>query len=126
VRNGDEESAVGDLIGLAGEASPALIDAFRAEPDAGIRAVIVRVVWERREESAIALLQEALSDPTEEVWQEALNGSIALASPQILELLTAARTREWADQLCRKRFLLYIDEAILYLQGLLRANPRLK
>ncbi|HUC98219.1 MAG TPA: hypothetical protein VMR88_07040 [Candidatus Polarisedimenticolaceae bacterium] len=43
---------------------------------------------------AIAFLIEAINQSDEEIWQEALDGLVALPSPEALAVLTATSTRE--------------------------------
>ena len=43
---------------------------------------------------AIAFLIEAVNQSDEEIWQEALDGLVALPSPEALAVLTATSTRE--------------------------------
>ncbi len=111
-RNGDEESAFIDLIEMAGEVLPALTEHFRIEADIAARALLVRVAWERRDQAALPLLAEALGQPQEEIWQEALDGLVAFASPESLEILRRARQRGDADEITAKRFRMWLEEAI--------------
>jgi hypothetical protein len=121
-RAGDDEAALGALLEVEEELVPSLFDAFRNEPDAEARAFLVRVAWERREENSTTFIVEALNDPEEEVWQTALDGTVALASPEILDVLQSLRTQERADAVTAKRFQLCVDEAILYVEGLVRGR----
>jgi len=100
------------------ELVPAIVKIFRAEPDHDLRAFLVRVAWERHEELSAEFILEALNDAAEEVWQSALDGAVALASPEILEALKALRLQERADASMTRRFQMCVDEAILYVEGL--------
>jgi len=122
-RSGDEESAFFTLIELTGDVLPTLIEIFRAEQAAEIRAFLVNAAWERRDEAVIPFLAEALRESAEEVWQQALDGLVAFASPQSLEILQAARARTFADAAADKRLRLWLNEAIQQVEFELRAKP---
>jgi hypothetical protein len=111
-RGGEEEAAFFALLEIPGDVLPALIDAFRIETDAAIRALLVRAAWDRRDHSALPFLGEALSELQEQVWQQALDGLVAFASPESLEILRRARHRDCADDAAAKRFRLWLEEAI--------------
>ena len=81
-RRGDEEGAFHGLSELTDDAVPELIERFRAEALAPSRALAVKALWERRDPSIIPFLSEALQDCEEEVWQEALDGLVTLASAE--------------------------------------------
>ena len=121
-RSGDEESAFFTLIELPGDVLPALIEIFRAERAAAVRAFLVKVAWERREEAVIPFLGEALNESEEEVWQQALDGLVAFASPQSLEILQSARARACSDSSNDKQLRLWLDEAIQQVEFELRAK----
>ena len=94
---------------MPGEVMAALTIAFRTEQDPAIRTFLIKVAWQRGDRQAIDLLAKALNKSDEEIWQEALDGLVALASPEALTVLMAARTRELAD---RQRFQSCAEEAI--------------
>lgn len=121
-RSGDEESAFFTLIELPGDVLPALIEIFRAERAAAVRAFLVKVAWERREEAVIPFLGETLNESEEEVWQQALDGLVAFASPQSLEILQSARALAFSDASNDKRLRLWLDEAIQQVEFELRAR----
>lgn len=109
-RGGDQEAAFVELLELAGEVLPALIEIYRAEQESEICAFLVRVAWERRDRAALSFLGDALNHEQEEVWQAALDGLVAFASPESLEILRQARNRDPATD--TRRFLLWLEEAI--------------
>lgn len=119
-RTGADDAALAELLEIADDILPILVDVYRSEPDPDLRAFLVQVGWERHEECSANFIVEALNDPAEEVWQTALDGSVALASPEILEVLQAARIQERADASTARRFQLCVDEAILYVEGLVQ------
>lgn len=122
-RSGDEESAFFTLVELPGDVLPALIEIFRAERATAVRAFLVKVAWERREETVIPFLADALNESEEEVWQQALDGLVAFASPQSLEILQSARARACSDSSNDKQLRLWLDEAIQQVEFELRARP---
>jgi hypothetical protein len=119
-RSGDDDGALAQLLEEAAELVPAIGEIFRAEADPDLRAFLVRVAWERREEGSDGLILEALNDPAEEVWQSALDGAVAMASPQMLEALKSLQCQERSDASMTRRFQMCIEEAILYVEGLVR------
>ena len=121
-RNGEDEEPLAALLESDADIVPAMAELFRGETDPNVRAFLVRVAWERRERSSVEFLVEALSDPTEEVWQSALDGTVALASPEILEVLHAVKLQVRPDAAMARRFQMCVEEAILYVEGLLRGR----
>ena len=122
-RRGDEESAFFALLELTGDVVPALIEIFRAEQAIEVRAFLVKAAWERRDDAVIPFLDEALRDSAEEVWQQALDGLVAFASPQSLQILQSARARVNSAAADDKRLRLWLDEAIQQVEFELRAKP---
>ena len=121
-RSGDEEAAFYDLLDLPGKLLDDLIGEFRAEQDSNVRALLIKVAWERKENGILPFLNDALDVPDELVWQQALDGLVAFASPEVHEILLAARTREFADTTLTKRFRLWLEEAIQQVEFELRAK----
>jgi hypothetical protein len=119
-KGGDDDAAMAQLLDESIELVPAIVEIFRAEPDPDLRAFLVRVAWERHEVLSGEFVLEALNDAAEEVWQSALDGAVALASPEMLEALKALRLQERADASMTRRFQMCVDEAILYVEGLVR------
>jgi HEAT repeat protein len=119
-RSGDEDAAFHGLIELPNDTLPAVIDYFRMEPLGAIRALLVKAIWERRDPSAVSFLAEALQDHEEEVWQEALDGLVTLASSEALNVLQSAKTRRPTDAENHRRFHLWLEEAIQQIQFELR------
>ena len=123
-QNGDDDSAIASLLEIAEDILPSLSAIYRNERDPDLRAFLVRVAWERREEMSVNFILEALNDPAEEVWQSALDGTVALASPVMLDLLKSLRPTERGDPSTTHRFRICVDEAILYVDGLLQGEHR--
>jgi hypothetical protein len=94
----------------------ALTIAFRTEQDPAIRTFLIKVAWQRGDRQAIDVFAQAVNESDEQIWQEALDGLVALASPEALAVLTAARTRELGDRSASQRFLSCAEEAIEYIR----------
>jgi hypothetical protein len=103
-RSGDDDAAMTTLLEAEEELVPALVEGFRQESDPEVRAFLVTVAWEWRETVSTEFIVEALNDPAEEVWQAALDGTVALASPEILAILKSLRATERADPAATRRF----------------------
>jgi len=95
------------------DALPELIAVFSAERDAQVRAFIVEVVWQHRQQSTIPFLGEALHDSEPTVWRQALDGLVSLASPAALEVLRSARTRRFPNPRDTAEFRHWLQEAIV-------------
>jgi hypothetical protein len=121
-RSGDDDTALAGLLELPDEIVPTIGEIFRREPDPDLRAFLVRIAWERQEEGSAIFILEALNDPAEEVWQSALDGTVALAAPEILDALKSLRLQERADAAMAWRFQMCVDEAILYVEGLVQGG----
>jgi len=113
-RERHREGALQGLMDLGEPALPGLLDAYRSEPDPGVRAVIVEAVWQLRTHAAVDFLGEALQDPDAEVWRQALDGLVTLASPESLHVLESARDRIGED---REEFREWVDGAIEDVSG---------
>jgi hypothetical protein len=119
-RSGDEEATFFELLEIPGDVLPAMIQVFRTEQDADIRALLVKVAWERRDQAALPFLKEALIQSEEQVWQQALDGLVAFASSESLEILQRARTHVHQDEAAAKCFRLWLEEAIQQVEFELR------
>ena len=119
-RGGAEEDAFFELLEMPGDVIPAVVACFHSEALEPVRAFLVKAAWERRDPSIIPFLGEALHDSGEQVWQEALDGLVALASSESLDVLQSARIRKFADDADQKRFILWLEEAIQQVQFELR------
>ena len=121
-RRGDDETAFFELIEMPGDVLTGIIDVFYAEPCADVRAFLVKAAWERREETVIRFLAEALNDPAEQVWQQALDGLVAFSLPSSLKVLQSARARKFTEATAAKRFNLWLEEAIQQVELELRSK----
>ena len=118
-RNGAEEEAFFELLEMPGDVMPPLTTAFRTEQNPALRAFLVKVAWQRGDRQAIALLAEAINQSDEQIWQEALDGLVALASPETVAVLTAAKTRKLADESATHRFQSCVTEALEYIRQII-------
>jgi hypothetical protein len=95
---------------------PELIETFRAESDTDVREFLVEIIWQHRQPSIISFLGETLGDSEPRVWQQAIDGLVALASPAALEVLRKARVVATGE------FRSWLDEAIEQVEELLQEN----
>jgi hypothetical protein len=113
-RNGDFHSAYHSLIELPNDLVPELAEAYRREADPEIRALIVEAVWQHRQLTSVDFLAIALDDPHPDVWKQALDGLVTLASPESRKVLELAKSR-LAEGAAILRA--WIDEAIDQIDG---------
>lgn len=95
-REGDGSTAFHGLIQLDSAALPELVSEYHAAVDTRLRVFLLEVIWQHRQQSVVPVLAAALFDPEPQVWKEALDGLVALASPSSVEALRAARTRKFS------------------------------
>src|SRR5262249_49284815 len=111
-RQGDGDQALHGLLELEDGALPLLAKAFCESTDTSTRAFLLNVIWQHRQPSEIPLLAQALFDSEPEIWQEAMDGLVALASPESLQALRRARTRKFTNDHEGQRFSEWLEEAI--------------
>jgi hypothetical protein len=107
-RKGDREKAFFGLLEMDHRILPELMAAFPSERDSQVRAFLVEVIWQHRQPSAVSFLGEAVHDSAPEVWKQAIDGLVTLASPAALAVLRAAKTKRPNSD----GFHHWIDEAI--------------
>jgi HEAT repeat protein len=112
VRSGDADTSFHSLLEIGPEVLPDLMDVFRTENDVDVREFLVRVIWEYRDDAAVPFLREALYDPQQRVWRQALDGLVTIASPASLEAMRAAMTREFLNHDAKEEFRGWLEEAI--------------
>ena len=112
LKNGDFESAFHSLTEVGYCVVPKLIDAFRAEVSAPVRAELVRIIWNHRRPESAEFLGEALHDPKPEVWKAAIDGLVTLGTPSALEHLESALRREYQNKKASEVFRTWVTEAI--------------
>ena len=111
-RGGDADNAFHGLLELRGDIIPELMTLFREEQDAAVRELLVEVIWQYRDRSVIPFLGDALSDSEPRVWRQALDGLVALASPDALDVLRRARNRKFCSQREAEEFHQWLEDAI--------------
>jgi hypothetical protein len=90
---GDHDTAFFGLLHQGKEILPQLIGAYKTESAANVRCFLVEVIWQHRDLSIIPFLGDVLDDEAPEVWKQALDGLVALASPLSRRVLTDAQAR---------------------------------
>jgi hypothetical protein len=108
----DRDDGYHGLIEASDEIIPFLVNAFRVEQVPGIRADLVEIIWQHRNPETIEFLSEALNDPAQEVWKNALDGLVALACPKAIEALRLARSPVLHKKSQKEKFQRWLEEAI--------------
>lgn len=109
---GDTDNAFHGLLEIDRDALSELMAVLRSAQDVGVRELLVEVIGEYREQASILFLGEALLDTELRIWQQALNGLVKLASPAALDVLRAARMRQFPTQRETEDFQRWLEEAI--------------
>ena len=111
VRSGDADTAFHTLLDIGPEVLPELVGVFWKEHDVEVREFLVKAIWEYRHHSAIPFLREALNDPEQRVWRQALDGLVTIDSPASLAAMRAAMAREFANHDAKQEFRGCLEEA---------------
>ncbi len=111
-RRGDTDNAFHGLLEIDRDILPELMETFRRERGIDLREMLIEVIWEYRDRSVIPFLGEVLLDSEPRIWQQALNGLVALACPAALDALRAARSREFPKPRETEEFRRWLEEAI--------------
>ncbi len=90
LRRGDSVSAFHSLIEAGPDILPRMEREFQAEADPRVRAALVEVIGQLRQPECLPVLALALADAEAPVWQDALNGLVALAGPEAIAATEAA------------------------------------
>jgi hypothetical protein len=122
LRHGEFEAAFHGLTEAGRSVIPRLIDAFRQERSPAVRAELVSIIWNHRRPEAAGFLGEALNDSDPNVWKNALNGLVTLASPAALQILQAASARELPNKKQTEEFRQWVSEAIDQVREAMAAN----
>ena len=118
---GHSDDAFHGLLELSGDAVPELVNVYRASTDTSIRAILLKVICHYQQPVKIPLLAEALNDHAPEIWKEAIDGLVAIASPESLQLLQTARMRQFADARMGRIFSEWLEEAITQVAAQLKS-----
>ncbi len=78
-RLGFVDEAFHGLLELEPVALPELVEVYRAETNISTRRFLLNVLWQHRNPAVTPILAEALSDRESEIWQEAMDGLVAIA-----------------------------------------------
>jgi hypothetical protein len=111
-RQGYSDDAFHGLLDLEHGILPELAKAFHVSTDTSMRVFLLNVIWQHRQSSEIPLLAQALFDTEPKIWQEAMDGLVALASPESRQALRQARTRQFTDDREAQTFKEWLEEAI--------------
>ncbi len=111
-KKGDSQNALCCLTNLPHDILPDLIAGLKKERDSHVRVFLVETIWQHRQQSVIPFLAEVLHDPEPDIWKEALNGLVTLASPEAIEALRSARKRQFKHDKDAQEFREWLDEAI--------------
>jgi hypothetical protein len=111
-RQGDRDGAFYGLLEMSHDVLPSLMTIFRMEPDPGVRAFLVEVIWQHRELSSLSFLGDALCDCDPKVWRQALDGLVTLTCPAALDVLKSVQSRLFSSQRDTDEFRHWIIEAI--------------
>jgi len=112
LRQGSSEDAFFALIEAGAVVLPALIEACARQENRGIRTQIVRCIWHHRRAETIGFLAGLLDDHEQAVWQEALDGVVAIGGSEAIEALQEARARFSGDRTDGAVRVEWIDEAL--------------
>jgi len=114
---GEVEEAFFGLIEADPAVLPILVESFVKVENRGIRADLVRCIWQQRRPDALGFLAEVLHDPEPAVWKEALDGLVCLGGDQVIKALQTARTTIAAVKSGRGIKVEWVDEALEQLRG---------
>ena len=109
---GDGGNAFHGLLEMDPAILPELISAYHSETDTQKRCFLLHVIWEYRQPLMIPFLSEVLLDHEPLIWQEAIDGLVALASPEAVNALSAARSHRFTRSSDTATFQLWVAEAI--------------
>ena len=90
VQSRENEDAFHGLIELGAPVIPVLAKRFERETSPAIRSFLTKVAWHVRSDDVLQILSAALSAPEAEVWKEALDGLVSIATPQSLAVVRDA------------------------------------
>jgi hypothetical protein len=91
-----------------------LIEYFRIQKDAAIRAELVEIVWQHRvsQTTVIDFLAEALDDRQPEVWKNALDGLVTFGGEAATSILESYKQQIAQNNVSNPEKSEWIDESI--------------
>jgi hypothetical protein len=89
-RAGDSDAAFHGLRDLPQVSLNDLTVTFRSENDPEIRGLILRVAKDRRVAESLELFSEAITDPNQQVFEEAMDGLVSLGTPDAKTALNSS------------------------------------
>ncbi len=87
----NSENAIHSLMETPNDAIPFLITKFNEEISTDNQVSIVHAIWQHRDSSTIPFLSNLLGSEAEALWQEALDGVIAIGGKDSLLALNKAK-----------------------------------
>ena len=111
LRTGHHDTAFHALREAGPSIIPRLIETFRHEKSAPVRAELVAIIWNFKVPETVNFLGEALNDADPGVWKNALDGLVTMASPASLKVLEGAAVRANSKGSGGKDFLRWVNEA---------------
>jgi HEAT repeats len=116
MRQGYAEAAFFGLIEAEQTVIPVLMEALVREENFGTHAQIVQCIWQHRRSEDISFLVGLLDDPDSTVWQEALDGLVAIGGSEAISGLYQVRMRLPAERSGKAISVDWIDEALEQIQ----------
>lgn len=98
LRDGNDDGGLQLLMDLGPPLIPLAEPAFDQELDPQVRTSLVHAVWQQQIPQALPLLERALYDEDPHVWKEAIDGLVALRTPEVRQLLLCAKAKRGDDR----------------------------
>lgn len=105
-------AAYHSLIELGPRVLPEIEARFAESVDPAFRAALVQIAHHLHSDEALQLLAGALRDDAPEVWKEALDGLVDLATAGAIELLERARTADPPGETELEEWAAWLEEAL--------------
>ena len=112
LKDGEFECAFHGLREMSPSIVPKLIAEFHVEISPIIRSELVEIVWTFKRPEILPFLAIALMDESAMVWKSALDGLVALATPDSLSVLNACLTRSFVKRKDEISFRKWVQEAM--------------
>jgi hypothetical protein len=109
-REGDQEGAFFGLLEMAATAD--LVGLFQLTTERDLRRFLAHTIRNMNDPAAVSFFEEAVYDADPEVSKEGMDGLVSLATQSSLEILEAAKNRQFGDQNDTLRFREWVEEAI--------------